>query len=205
MKIRFAMLALCLAIAASPAAAWKLVSHGKPVLVAKRITVTAPDDWNRITTGYVSGSELWTLDGIRLNELYFVAGLMPGKPIFVELDRKDHPLPKFSASMQLTDLPGMFESTWRVARKANVFTTGAIEPAKLGGHDAIKFGYEYSAEGSQLTYRGIATAAIIDRQLFLIEFEAPALHYFERDQAKAEAVMSSATVLPMPSPGTVRK
>jgi len=198
-KFRLAAIALAAAAVATPALAWKLVKHGEQVIVAKSaMVVTAADDWNRQTSGYVKNTELWTLDGVPLNELYLVSGIPAGGAMFYELDKKDNPLPKFSDKMLLTDIPDFIERTWRVGRQAVVFKTLSVEPAKMGGKDAIRMKFEYVRDGNRLSYKGEALAAIVDNQLRAVMFEGTSLYYYDRDIAKAEAVMGSVTFREMP-------
>ncbi len=174
-------------------AGWKLVEHNVATAVAKTaLTVTASEDWNRSSTRPIKQSELWTLDGLRLNELYFVAGLLPGESLYKDADKKDHPLPKLSGTAQLSEIPEFFESSNRVALGTSAFQITGVQPSSFSGHDGVKFTYEYSVAGSALPRKGVAVGTVVNHQLYLISFTAPAIFYFDRDQAKAEAIMTSA-------------
>jgi hypothetical protein len=191
---RLTALALMLAATATPAiAGWKLVPANTATAVAKgKLTVTPDSAWNRWTVRPIKKGEVWTLDGVQLNEIYFVTGLIPGETLYRDAKKKDNPLPQFRAGMQLTDLPDFFESSNRVVLGTSLFKITGVEPFKLGGHDGVKFTYEYGTNGSALIRKGIAAATMVGGQLHLISYTAPSLHYFERDRAKAEAVMASA-------------
>lgn len=69
----------------------------------------------------------------------------------------------------------------------------SVEPAKMGGQDAVKFAFEYSVEGSPLKRRGVAMETMVKGQLYLIRLLAPATHFFELDQAEVEKIMASVT------------
>lgn len=190
---KIAATVLAVSLFAAPAFAWKLVKRGEGTVIAKSaLVVTAEQDWNRVTSGYAKNSEIWTLDGTTLNELYLIGGAPANATLFYELDKKNNPLPRFTDQTTLTDLPDLVERSWRVGRRTAVFKLGTIEPAKLGGRDAVRIAYEYVSDNSHLTYKGLLTAAIVDKKLYIIDFEAPALYFFDRDKAKAEAVMASA-------------
>ncbi|MCZ8170477.1 MAG: hypothetical protein ACK442_02750 [Novosphingobium sp.] len=191
---RLTALALMAAVATTPAVAgWKLVPAQAPTAVAKgKLTVTPDSAWNRWSVRPIKKGEIWTLDGTQLNEVYFVTGLIPGETLYRDAKKKDNPLPQFRAGMQLTDLPDFFESSNRVVLNTSLFKITAVEPYRLGGHDGVKFSYEYGVDGSALIRKGIAAATVVGGQLHLISYTAPALHYFERDRAKAEALMASA-------------
>lgn len=198
MKRSYTMLA-ALVLASLPAApavaGWKLLSQGAAAKVGKStLTVTPSRHWNRNSARPVPKGEVWTIDGPLLNELYFVSGLVPGETLYRDVNRKERPLPQFRATMQLTDIPELFESSNRLALQTPLFRITTTEPVRFAGRDGVKFTYEYSVAGSSLARKGVATATIANGQLHLISFTAPALYYFDRDRAAAEAVMASATL-----------
>lgn len=190
-------IALALALVTVPAtqalAGWKLVSPAKPTAIGKSsLNVTAGEEWNRNTYRPIKKSELWTLDGLGLNELYFVTGLIAGEPLYRELDKKNKPLPKLGKSMQLTDIPDFVESSQRVALNTSLFQLTGTEPVKFAGTDGVRFTYEYAVQGNPMKYKGVAQAALVKGQLYLITFTAPAIHFYDRDRVRAEAIMASA-------------
>lgn len=191
----FAAAALAVLPLTPALAGWKLAPGGAPVAVAKgTLTVTPGEHWSKSSYRPIKKSEVWTIDGLTLNELYFVSGLAAGEPLFREFDKKNNPLPKMNAAMQLTDVPEFFESSARIAMNTSLFEVTSVAPAKLGGYDAVKFSYRYSSQGSTLMRQGMATGTVVKGQLYLINFAAPAIHYFARDTAKAEAIMASARI-----------
>ena len=195
---RLPVLALAAALVALPAApvlaGWKLVEEDKPVAVAKSaMRVTPSENWNRWTARPVKQGETWTRDGVNLNELYIVAGLPAGMTLYKDVQKKERPLPKLSAKLDLTEIPEFYESSTRLVLNTSVFQMTAVEPAKMGGQDAVKFAFEYSVEGSPLKRRGMGLGTMVKGQLYLIAFAAPATHFFDRDKAEVEAIMASVT------------
>ena len=185
---------LLAALPASPAfAGWKLARQATATTVAKgRLAVTPAEGWNRWSFRPIKKSEVWTLDGVALNELYFVSGLIPGEPLYRDIAKKERPLPKMGAGMQLTDIPDFVENSMRVSLKTSVFRMTNVEPARFAGHDGVRFTYEYAVEESPLIRKGMASGTIIGGQLHLIAFTAPATYYFDRDRAKIETILASA-------------
>ncbi len=196
---RVAKFVACLSLVALPAApalaGWKLVEQGKPSVVAKgMLKVTPGENWSRWSVRPIKKSEVWTIDGTTLNELYFVSGLVAGETLYRDSKRKDQPLPKLGPNAQLTDIPDFFESSNRIALATSMFRVSSVEPMKFGGVDGIKFTFEYAVEGSTLIRKGVAAGALVKDQLYLISFAAPATYYFDRDRAKAEAIIASSAL-----------
>lgn len=180
---------------ATPAAAkWSLVTGGSNAKAAGTISVTPGEEWNRNSKKPIKKGEVWTLDGVNLNELYFVSALAPGETLFKDIDKKNRPLPKLSASAVLTDIPEFFESSARISLNTSLFEITNIGPTKLGGNDAVKFTYNYSVTGESLTRKGVAVGTLVRGQLYLINFAAPSIHFYDRDAPKAEAIMASARI-----------
>ncbi len=193
---RISMFAAALALVSLPAApamaGWKLVTHGVAAAVARTtMTVTPGEDWNRSSVHPIKQSELWTLDGLGLNELYLVSALLPGQTLYKDANKKEQPLPAMGNGMQLTEIPEFFESSNRVVLNTSVFRISGVEPMSISGHEGVKFTFEYAVAGSALTRKGVAAGTLVDNKLYLISFTAPSIYYFERDKAKAEAVMAS--------------
>lgn len=174
---------------------YTLVPVGRAIDVAGSGLLVTPDiAWNR--SGSINGpgkdAERWTLDGPALNELTFYAGIRDGRPLFREVDRRDRPLPRFSTTMLPPDVAALFEASYRVASGTSLFTLNGMEPATLAGRPGFRFRYEYVLPGEEVRRRGEATGALFDGRLYLISFEAPAIHYFERDVGAYRAIVAAA-------------
>lgn len=197
MRIRYTLVALgatLLALPTAPAVAgWKLIKEGAPVKVAKSTMIVTPtENWNRSSYRASRKGETWTLDGPTLNEIYFAAALIPGDTLYRDPAKKDHPLPLLGKNIQLTDVPEFFESSQRIAYNTSLYEVTSVEPVKFLGQEGVRFTYRFAIEGKPLQYKGVVQAALVTGKLYLVSFDAPALFYFERDRAKAEAVMASA-------------
>lgn len=156
------------------------------------LSVTPPNDWNRLGTKIGRNAESWTLDGLSLNDLSFYAGIENGRTLFREVDKKNRPLPKFSSNMLLTDIVQMFEGSYRVASGTSLFSIGTVEPVSFAGHPGVRFSYSFVQQDEEVKRTGEATGAIIDGKLYLITFEAPSIYYFDRDIAAYHRVVESA-------------
>ncbi|AQR75419.1 hypothetical protein [Sphingomonas sp. LM7] len=176
------------------ASAHKLRQKGEAVTVAdSRLTVTPQCDWNRLSGKPGKNAETWTLDGGQLNDLTFYAGIEAGKPLVKERHKKKDPLPKFGKSTLLVELPELLEGTYRTYKKIGAFQLTSTAPARFLGQDGVIFTYDYT-DADQITRKGEATAAIVDGKLYMVSFDAPRLHYFDKAIADVRALVATATL-----------
>ncbi len=169
-----------LALASLPAAvqAHKLREKGVTVAVDDSLlTVTPGRDWNRLDGNIGKHTENWTIDGGQLNDVTFYAGIEPGKPLVRERNKKRDPLPRFTASTLLVEVPELLEATYRTYKQIANFTLSDIAPHSVMGQEGVIFRYQF-VDQDELTRQGEARAAIVAGRLYMISFEAPRLHYF---------------------------
>lgn len=192
-KALIAWMALAAIVFQVPSAiAHKLRLKGEAVTVAdSSLTVTPARDWNRLSENSGKNTETWTLDGEQLNDLTFFGGISPGKPLVKERHKKRDPLPKFEKSTLLVELPELLERTYRTYKNIGAFQLGSTEPAKFLGQDGVIFTYQYTDE-DLITRKGEAIAAIVGGKLYMVTFDAPRLHYFDRAIGDVRALVATA-------------
>ncbi len=175
-------LAFVVALASPSYAGWTLMPANKPITVANSdMTVTPDRNWSRWTARPSAKGELWTLDGLALNELSFFGRISHNETLYRERDSRNMPLPKFKAEMLAPDIVDFFEASNRIVLQTTIFVVDTVEPAKLGGYDGVRFSYHYTVESDQLNRKGEGVAANIGGRLYLVNFAAPEIHYFDRD------------------------
>ena len=127
-----ALAAVVLTFASSSwAGQFKLAPSGVPALVAKSgMTVTPSQDWNHMGRRLGRNAESWTLDGLTLNDVTFYGGIANDETLFKEGDKKDKPLPRYSATMLAPDIVQMFEESYRIANGSTIFRIDGVAPAK---------------------------------------------------------------------------
>lgn len=174
-----AFLALCV-VTTPMAQAHKLRERGQAFTVADSVlTVTPSRDWNRLSEKIGEHAETWTTDGEQLNDVTFFSGIEPGMPLVRERSKKREPLPKFTSSTLLIEVPELLETTYRAYKRSGSFTVTSIEPQQFLGQDGVSFTYEF-VDADELTRQGEARATIAGGKLYMITFEAPRLHYFAK-------------------------
>lgn len=193
MKTSLLFVALAAAVVAAPAdAAWRLVKAGESrEVVGKELVVTPPGEWNRQTERPTRRTEIWTKDGNTLGELDFWLGVKKGEPLFKEQSKKKAPLPHFDPGMLPTDLVEFFQDTARTVMGGSLFEVVDVHPATLAGHPGVEFEHVFTGS-DEVARRGLVRAAIINGELYIINWDAPRLHYFDQHIAEVRAIMDSA-------------
>ena len=165
---------------------------GKAVAVADSgVTVTPARDWNRLDAKPGKRTEVWTLDGDQLNDVTFFGGIEPGAPLLKERNKKRAPLPKFTATTLLVELPELLEGTYRAYKQIGGFSLTGSQPGRFLGRDGVHFTYEYT-DKDELPSKGEARAVLIDKKLYMVTFDAPRLHFFDRTLADFRSLADSA-------------
>ena len=165
---------------------------GKAVAVADSgVTVTPARDWNRLDAKPGKHTEVWTLDGDQLNEVTFYGGIEPGAPLLKERNKKRAPLPKFTATTLLVELPELLEGTYRAYKQIGGFSLTGSQPGRFLGRDGVHFTYEYT-DKDELPRKGEARAVLMDKKLYMVTFDAPRLHFFDRTLADFRSLADSA-------------
>jgi hypothetical protein len=189
--------ALIASVAVPALAGWAVMKSDAEVKVAKStMTVKPGADWNRSSLRPSRRSEAWTRDGVNLNELTFFGAIAEGESILRQGWTTTEKLPKFKSDMLPTDIVEMFEATNRMVLQSPVFKMGKVEPAKLGTHDGVRFSYSYSAQAEDIERRGEAVAAIVEGKLYIVNFVAPSLHYFDADIGEVRKMVEGVTINP---------
>ena len=190
--MRAATLSLLIALAVTSAHANKLIAPGPVTPIAKSSFSAKPaGEWNRLNLREGKHTETWTLDGPLLNRVDFFGGVAVGQPLFRETDKKRQPLPKVSSGMLITDIPVLLETTYRAQLRAKRLDINEQEPAMFGAAKGVRFTYRFVRADDDVERRGEALAAVKGDKLYLITYEAPALHFFEKDIVRFRALAAT--------------
>jgi hypothetical protein len=173
-------------------AGWKRV-HAQSVEVGKGGMLVQPtSEWNRSSRRPSSSGESWTKDGFPLNRLDFFTQIEAGESIYKERSKKQRPLPKFRSDMLLPDLAELFESNFSIENDITLFEVTKAEPARIGTAQGVRIEYEYAYPNDPLRRRGEARLGVANGRLYVINFAAPALHYFDASKDEVHRIMESA-------------
>ena len=165
---------------------------GKAAQIGKSgVTVMPARDWNRLDARPGKHAETWTLDGEQLNDVTFYGAVLPGAPLVKERDKKRAPLPKFTASTLLVEVPELLEGTYRAAKQIGSFSLTGSRPGQYLGRDGVHFTYDYT-DHDELPRKGEARAVLIGGKLYMVTFDAPRRHFFDKSLADFRALAETA-------------
>jgi hypothetical protein len=176
---------------------YRLVEPGPRRVARKRMEVTPGIAWNRAPPGLydISREENWTLNGPHLDNLTFIGGLASGEPLVRFQRRSDwRQVPSFRADMPPTDIVAMVETFYRVRGGSTSFETKAVQPRTFLGQQGFQFDYERLG-GDEVRRLGRGVAVVTGGRLYLILFDAAAMHYFPTGLPEFERIVSSARLL----------
>ena len=189
----FAVLSLTVFSVETHANAYR--EKGTPVKVANSgIVVTPSRDWNRLDLKPGKYAEIWTLDGEQLNEITFYGGVEANQPIVRERNKKREPLPKFTPTTLIIELPELLERTYRAYKKIGAFAVTGSNPIRFLNQDGVHFTYDYT-DRDDLPRKGDARAVLIDKKLYMMTFDAPRVYYFQKTLADYQALADSAKLV----------
>ncbi|MBD3760019.1 hypothetical protein O4H52_16375 [Sphingomonadaceae bacterium G21617-S1] len=188
------LILLAIVAASSAASGNKLISPRTKIAVARSPLMVNPSiEWNKLDARPGRNAETWTLDGDALNDVTFYGGIPAGKTLFAEVDKRNRPLPRVSATMLLTDIPPLFENSYRIALDTPLMNIDSVEPMAFAGSKGVRFTYSFTRQNEEVHRRGEGRAAMIGGKLYMITYEAPILHYFDKSLAAFRQLADSAS------------
>ncbi|MEO9600814.1 hypothetical protein [Parasphingorhabdus sp.] len=175
-------------------AGWKHIKIESNEVGKGGMTVVPLTEWNRWSRRESKRGESWTKNGFPLNRIDFFTQIEAGDSIYKERSKKYQPLPKFQSDMLLPDLAELFKANFSIVNNATGFEITKLEPAKLGVAPGLKVSYTYLRPSDPLTRLGEARMAVHNERLYIINYTAPQLHYFDGSILEARAIMDNVTL-----------
>ena len=184
---RILILAFVAATLAGCVEGYKLVSPERTKVV-NAFSVVPQTAWNRSIQGRI---ENWTLDGPELQELRFVAGLEDGDRLFPTRGFAEpaKEAPSFRDTMTPVEIAEFVAASYSQAG-THEFRTRDLRPAKFGPDDGFRFDFSFVTEGG-LEWEGFAVGIVRNKRLYMAQFRAIRLHFFERDRDAVERLVGT--------------
>lgn len=187
-RLQVLLLALLVALIAGCASGGKLVTAAEGVRVFD-LQFDTGLDWARERQQRI---ELWTIDGLPLNQFVVIAKVRPNEHVFLSArERKNRPDgPWYRAGMRPDEIRDVLLDALRGDGWSHVSASN-LRPARFGSVDGIRFDVEL-VHGNGLRYRGTYAAAEHEGKLTHWFWIAPAEHYYGRDIAAVTRMFDSA-------------
>ena len=196
MRKLFLIAGFCVAL--SGCAGFQAIEGNEPVIIGGDITLVPQVAWSQATAPANYG-QLWTIDGIGLNELRFYTAITSTRPLMVIPGVQFRDLPKYDATMLPNDVVDFFVGTMDRAGHQQI-RTDALRPAPFGPVTGFRFDFSYATQDG-LLMKGMVLAVQRAEKLDFIMFTAPAEYYFDRYAPTVEQIFASVRV---PSPVQAR-
>lgn len=164
-------------------------------VVNNRLGVKLPTAWNRVAM-HQEPYELWTQDGVALDQLRFWAGVTPGQSLMrvpnTPAGQKAPRVPTFAANMTPDQLVSLFEILY--AADGSQVRITKVESGQFAGENGVRFEFTVTRKVNDLQLKGVGWAAVRNSELFAAAFTAPELAFYRRLYPKAEEVVRSARI-----------
>lgn len=161
--------------------------------IGSSYAIQTPVEWNKFNQSKV---EIWTRDGTVLNELTLFEGISEGNTLFPipYWDKKQLALaPKFAPGMRANDVMEFVLASFS-QRKVDAIEGHNLRPANFGSLRGFRFEVTYVNQPG-MEMKGMLIGAIEEDKLHLVMFNAPKLHFFDRDKELVEQIMGSIEII----------
>lgn len=195
MKILFSLVFAAL-LAGCANVATKKIAAGEN-MVGERLQVNIDGAWNQISTSGMGPAQVWTMEGLPVDQLRIYSGIKDGEVIHDTRNASQKSF-NFRSTMQSDELVSMFEGM--LTRDGSTFKLTKLEPSSFGGGKGVRFEYAMVTKEDSLPLTGVGYAAVNNSELFALLYNAPRLGFFPRHQARVEQIARSAKIIATPVP-----
>jgi hypothetical protein len=170
----------------------KVESGVRPV--GERLTIKIEGEWNHLDFPGLKPAQIWTMEGITVDELLIYSGIKDGQAMHAENDgdSKNKKL-AFRSNMRTEEIVSMFSGV--LSRDGSTFKLLKVQPYSFGGRPGFRFDYERVRKVDGVIQQGIGFGAVDKGELFAVVYHAPRLTFFPRHRGRVEAIGGSATIL----------
>lgn len=156
------------------------------VVVKEQLVAKLDSAWNRIDILNRGKSELWTTDGVTLDNLAFYVGVAEGEELAPMANRQEKQKIRFRTSMQAHEIVELYGAL--ASDGGNSFKLDKLTPATFLDSDGFRFEFTLLRKTDEVELKGLAYGAIRGNKLHLMVFRAPKVHYFNRHLDRVESI-----------------
>jgi hypothetical protein len=164
--------------------------------INSKMTVKLPQAWNKINIAASQPYELWTQDGVFVDQLRMWAGINSGANLVVAPQKnsqgKAPRVPVYTAGMKLDQIASLFEQMYAI--DGSTVTLDRVEPATFGAQQGVRVEFSVVKQSSNVQLKGIAWAAEHKGQFYATSYVAPRLSFFPRYLPQVQDIAKSAVI-----------
>jgi hypothetical protein len=167
--------------------------------VGERMTVQVTEAWNKVEfPGSKQPFEIWTQEGVFLDQLRFWPGIKPGQALVVlpssatPAGQKAPRVPTYATGMSPDQLVALFEILY--SNDGSAVTVTRVEPAVFAGATGVRFQFTIARKSDDLQLGGAGWVVVRGGELYAATFTAPNLAFWPKLLPKAEAVVKTAQI-----------
>ena len=165
--------------------------------INSKMTVKLPQAWNKINVAASQQPyELWTQDGVFVDQLRIWAGINNGANLVVAPQKnsqgKAPRVPVFTSGMKLDQMASLFEQMYAIDGSA--VTLDKVEPSTFGAQQGVRVEFSVVVQSSNLQLKGVAWAAEHKGQFYATSYVAPRLSFFPRYLPQVQDIAKSAVI-----------
>lgn len=183
--MRSLVLSLVLLLAAGCATVNKIESGERKV--GERLVIHLEGAWNHVDAPGIGPAQIWTMEGMPIDQLLIYSGLKDGEAIHAAGGRGK--TFAFRASMQPDEIVSLFEGM--LTRDGSSFRLARLEPVEFGER-GFRFEYSLVRKVDNVELSGLGYGTVSKGQLFVLLYTAPRLTFFPRHRGRVEQMVRSA-------------
>ena len=98
----------------------------------------------------------------------------------------------FKSTMQAAEIVTLYQNL--LTRDGSSFTLDKLDPATFVGAPGFRFEYSLVRKIDDVRLRGVAWGAVYQGELFLINYSAPRLGFFQRSVGEVDQMVKTARI-----------
>lgn len=160
--------------------------------LGERLRVVIEGPWNHLNIPGLGPAEIWTMEGITVDELKLYPGIKDGQLIHGASGAPNAKNFRFAAAMKPDEIVALFEGS--LTRDGSKFQLLKLEPTQFAGEPGFRFEYALTRKVDNVQLNGLGYGAVSKGELFAIVYSAPRLTFFARHRDRVEQIAKSATL-----------
>lgn len=163
--------------------------------LGNRLSVTLPQAWNKFSQPASVPYEVWTQEGIMLDQLRIWAAIAPEQALIVkpaDNGQKAEKVPVFTPGLRPDQWVSLLERVY--VAEGSVVKVDKVDPTTWAGGKAVRFELSMTRKNDDLAFQAVGWATEQDQRFYAMVFTAPRLHFFGQWLPKVEAIVQSVRI-----------